>query len=193
MTGASLRRSLLLAPLIACLTSNLPAQEAEELACEPDEIDMGDYCAERPPEAARLKPGARRATPFRVKGMMPGRVGESPGLPRGQPRRPDTADEMAPDLETGGFGVQLGVFSTRDKAEQVARQAAVVVGGPFALARIERDAGILWACIHGPFPDQPTAVEAQRRLRRETPFGDAFVKPLDETEPLDLEHASTEK
>jgi cell division septation protein DedD len=189
MTAAVLRKGALLLPLLCGLSIDTAAQEGRE-ACEPDEIDMGDYCAKRPPEAAVLRPGAKRATPFRAKSMMPGIVGE-PTQPGPEESAPEPAGQ--PAVPGSGFGVQLGAFSTRAKASEVARSAAAAVDGPFALAPIQRNERILWACIHGPFPDKAAAIEAQRRLRQNTRFTDAFVKALDELELLDLEHATTEK
>lgn len=191
MTPTGRLRGVLLLPLLCGLATGSSAQEPE-ITCEPDEIDMGDYCAKRPPEAAVLRPGAKRATPFRVKSMMPGLVGEPAG-----PTLPGTVSEPEPVADVpvagSGFGVQLGVFSTRARASEVAREAAAAVGGPFALAPMPRDERILWACIHGPFSDKSAAIEAQRRLRQNTRFREAFVKPLDELELLDPEHATTEK
>ena len=189
MIAVTLRTGALLLPLLCGLSFDTVAQDAQE-RCEPDEIDMGDYCAKRPPEAAVLRPGAKRATPFRAKSMMPGIVGE-PIQPAPAASVPEPADQLP--LPGSGFGVQLGAFSTRAKASEVARNAAAAVDGPFALAPIQRNERILWACIHGPFPDKAAAIEAQRRLRQNTRFTDAFVKPLDELELLDLEHATTEK
>ena len=177
--------------LLACLCQPVSGQEsAESDRCGPDEIDMGDYCARRPPEAAQLKPGARRATPFRVKSMMPGHVGEKPN-PRLKPI-PNSAAELP--LPAGKrFGVQLGVFSSRETAEQIAHDAEKQVGGVFTLARIPREERILWAAIYGPFPDENSAGDAMRRLREKTRHKEAFVKPLDNLDLLDLNDANTEK
>jgi cell division septation protein DedD len=187
------RKCAALLPLLCALAIDLAAQEAQN-SCAPDEIDMGDYCVERAPEARQLGPGAKRATPFRARSMMPGRVGESPSLasPEALPEARPEPEPKSPIL-AGGFGVQLGLFSTQETALQVQRDAAAAVGGPFALAPIELNGRILWACIYGPFPDKPAALDAQRRLRQKTPFKDAFVKPLDELELLDPEHATAEK
>ena len=151
---------------------------------------MGDYCARRPAEAAQLKPGARRATPFRVESMMPGRAGERPvnNLIPGLGREP-----KEPTLAKSGFGVQFGAFSSRKTAVRVAREAASQVGGPFSLARIPRDQRILWACIHGPFPDETSATEALHNLHDNTGHREAFIKPLEDMELLDLDYASTEE
>jgi cell division septation protein DedD len=193
MTWTATGKRAALLPLLCGLAFELAAQETES-GCAPDEIDMGDYCVKKAPEALKLQPGAKRATPFRVKSMMPGRVGEQPLLPGSQPAPEVQAEPAAaPSIEASGYGVQLGLFSTREKAREVARDVAAVVGGPFALAPIELNERILWACINGPFPDKPAAIDAQRRLRQETPFRDAFVKPLDELELLDPEYATAEK
>ena len=63
----------------------------------------------------------------------------------------------------------------------------------FTLARIPRDERILWAAIYGPFPDENSAGDAMRRLREKTRHKEAFVKPLDNLDLLDLSDANTEK
>jgi hypothetical protein len=178
-----------LVPLLVLATAPLAAQEeAEEPRCGPDEIDMGDYCAGRRPAAQKLGPGSTRRTPFRIRSMMPGHVGEapeaeSPGLPQGT---------VAAAAGTG-FGVQFGVFSDQAAAESVALGAAETVQGPFHVARIEQGSRILWACIHGPFPDRESAAAARNRLHDATRFKDAFVKSLNELKLIELEHATTQE
>jgi cell division septation protein DedD len=194
-------RSALLIPLLCSISVAVAAQEAsEEHSCRPDEIDMGDYCAQKQPEAAQLKPGATRATPFRIKSMMPGHPEPLPRRPSPQatpamntPAMNTPAKTTPAADETPGFGVQLGVFSSRENAARVARTAQAAVGGDYVLARLPGHERILWACIQGPFPDEVAANLARRLLQEETTYQDAFVKPLDELELLELNDASTEK
>jgi hypothetical protein len=178
-----------LLPLLVLVSESPDAQEVEgEARCRPDEIDMGDYCAGRPPDAQKLTPGATRRTPFRLHSMMPGHVGEAPAAHLPEP--PSGKAVTAPEP---GFGVQFGVFSERATAESMVRYAAEAVQGPYHLARIEQGNRILWACIHGPFTDRASAAAARSRLRDGTRFKDAFVKSLDELKLIELEHAHTQE
>ncbi len=176
-------------PLILLTTLPASAQDADvELQCRPDEVDMGDFCARRSPEARQLKPGAKRATPYRVNSLMPGHAGESLAESGAEP------DAGTKDVTQGhGWGVQLGAFSSKETADAVARAAAQIIGGPFHLAPLERGERILWACIHGPFPDEESASAARKRLLSDTNHAEAFVKPLDNLKLIELDHASTQK
>lgn len=189
MSLAAARRVASMLPLLYLAATPLGAQDAsDEPRCRPDEIDMGTYCAGRPPQARKLKPGATRSTPFRIRSMMPGHVGEAPY--REPPKRPEgPADSPAGH----GFGVQFGVFAERQTAVSVLRSAAQALDGPFRLAPMSQGNRILWACIHGPFPDKESAAAARNRLHEATRFRDAFVKRLDELELIELEHANTEE
>jgi hypothetical protein len=156
--------------------------------CLPEEIDMGEYCARRLPEVRKLEPGAKRATPFRKRSMMPGQVGDPSsepmaGLPRGTIESQDGH----------GFGVQLGAFSERSVANDVARSAAAAMGEPFYLAPLARGERILWACILGPFPDEASAMAALARVQDRTRYKDAFIKPLDQLKLVEVDHATTQE
>lgn len=184
-------RSALLLPILFGATLTTLAQETQpERKCGPDEIDVGDYCARAAQDAARLEPGARRATPIRIRSMMPGHADD---VRESTPVQEAAVADSARAPGSGGLGVQLGVFSSREKAVAVGQEARSAVGGAFVLARISHQQRILWACIQGPYSDEASALRARQRLHTETRFKEAFIKPLDDLELLDLNHARIEK
>jgi len=153
--------------------------------CADGSAPVDGRCVETPAEPREALPP--RVTPFRARSLMPGHVDE----PRKTVRK---APVDAPRAVAGsGYGVQIGAFSERSTALKLAQQLIDDIGGDFRLAPIARGNRILWACIHGPFPDRATAQAALGRIRSETAHQEAFVKPLDQLELIEPRHVSTEE
>jgi len=162
-----------------------------EVQCADGSAPVDGRCVEEPATAQEVLPP--RVTPFRARSMMPGHVDEPPRVETPAKALPGKATSM-PRAEPGsGYGVQIGVFSERATAAKVARQLIEEIGGDFRLAPLERGSRILWACIHGPFADTATAKAALGRIRSETTYQEAFVKPLDQLKLIEPRHASTEE
>ena len=186
------------------------AAENEATPCRVDELDMGDACVRIEPARPDRDPSLRRITRFPSRSLMPGHVGENTGAP-GQspgsspppapaaaPPQPGTVAEpvTAASVSSGhispGYGVQFGVFSDQSTARDVARPLAdrgLAVG----LAPLQRGGRTLWACIHGPFPDEASARSAAERLRIDHRLADTYIKPLDNLELTGLSNDATEE
>ncbi|NND44952.1 MAG: hypothetical protein HKN58_06480 [Xanthomonadales bacterium] len=173
--------------LLCAALVQAPAARAQDTPeapqCEPDEVDMGDYCmklSDLPPEQVG---GPRRVTRFPARSMMPGRVqksAEAPPEPAAAPTEvPVFVKDVPPSpvVAQGGYGVQFGVFSTHESA---ARAAAPVqaLGASVLLSPLERVDRTLWITLAGPFALQSAAAETLHRLQAELPMPDAWVRPL---------------
>ncbi len=95
-------------------------------------------------------------------------------------------------IPAGGFGVQFGVFSSRESARRIAQPLADA-GLDVGLAKMERSGRLLWACIHGPFADRPAAEAAADRLAIDHSIPDTYIKTLDDLELTGLSHATTQE
>ncbi len=161
--------------------------------CQPDEVDIGDYCASLPPAVTETEKKKRRVTRFRGKSMMPGRVGAKPAtVPAPPAKEPLTEPLVAPAEPTSGFIVQLGAFSSREVAESV---AASLSSSPILVRIVPLDRGdhVLWACIKGPFENRELAVQSRDLLRKDKRFRSAYVKLLDTEIRQGLANDNTEK
>jgi cell division septation protein DedD len=223
----------LLAVMLGSVASTSAQENPETSHCQPNELDMGDYCISLPSPANPEESALRRVTPFRARSMMPGLAGKPDGqtkpaqgerkgllsgpgqttrrapapepLPvKQQPVGPgtdpsppvvehlQTAPAMPAARPSGNFGVQLGVFSSKSTAISVGRPLADA-GLPVYLTPVERGGRVLWACIHGPYPDQESAADAAGRLRIDHRVGNTYIKPLADLELTELSHDTTEK
>ena len=192
----------LLVVLLGTAVVTFAQEEKETSHCRPDEFDMGDYCASLPPPGTNDEAAVRRVTPFRGRSMMPGRT-KTPTVRRQAGRAaPRRAGPVTPQAEptspipahqaNSGFVVQLGVFSEKPSALAYA-ETLRKDGLAISVARVTRGNRVLWACIHGPFPDGESAATAAGRLRIDHHISDTYIKPLDDLELTELSHDTTEK
>jgi cell division protein FtsN len=141
------------------------------------------------PETPAQEPAERAAAPA-VAGPGPRPAAADPVTPA---TSPVPAVEKAAGTGThSGMGVQFGVYSSRTTARRVAQPLADA-GLPVHLARLERAGRVLWACIHGPFPDTPSAQAAAGRLAIDHGIEDTYIKPLDNLELTELNHDAIEE
>ncbi len=175
----------------------LPADTRDkEGECRLDEVDMGDYCASLPPARSQTVKERRRVTRFRSTGMMPGRASETLGTQDKQalPQKLQTDEPVLAEqvvIKTG-FSVQLGAFSTRERAESVAISVESS-GPPVTVVPLQSGNQLLWACIQGPFPDKPSAIEARDHLRKERRFRTAYIKANETVAQQGIANDRTEK
>ncbi|MBT8062709.1 MAG: hypothetical protein HKO64_07850 [Xanthomonadales bacterium] len=157
------------------------AQDTEVWQCAEDEIDIGEYCVkvvESEPEQA----GTPKATPFRRESMMPGVVRRSsPQPPAETPaRKPAVVVRQTipvPVVAEGGYGIQLGAWSSRETAERVG--LSVIESGVNAiLSPMQRGDKLLWACIAGPYASEDAARGDLQLLKSDSRFSQAWTKPL---------------
>ena len=149
--------------------------------CAEDEIDAGDYCV-KIVEAEPEPPGTPKATPFRRESMMPGVVR------RNNPAKPAAAATPVPDVVVsqsipapvvaqGGFGIQLGAWSERKRAEEVGL-SIVETGISVVLSPLARGDSVLWATIAGPYFSKEAAQQHLQTLRADSRFPNAWIKSL---------------
>jgi hypothetical protein len=159
--------------------------------CRPDELDMGDYCASLPPARSQSENEQRRVTRFRAESMMPGKANtNSPGsAPAVDPKQ--VPAPVAP-VDSDGFFVQIGAFSTRALAESVALSVESP-GSPLVVFPLHRGNRVLWACTLGPFPDKASAEETRDWIRKDNRFGSAYVKAMDSEAKQGFANDKTQK
>ena len=149
--------------------------------CAEDEIDAGDYCV-KIVEAEPEPPGTPKATPFRRESMMPGVVR------RNNPAKPAAAATPVPDVVVsqsipapvvaqGGFGIQVGAWSERKRAEEVGL-SIVETGISVVLSPLARGDRVLWATIAGPYFSKEAAQQHLQTLRADSRFPNAWIKSL---------------
>jgi cell division septation protein DedD len=191
----STRIVLLLAMLLSSPSRSLAQDAPDPTTCEPDEIDMGDYCMKHSEAPREDEPGKRKVTRFPAQSMMPGRVSPSTPTPKAKTRAPATIPAVvmrdvppAPVMAEGGFGVQFGAFSTRANAVRAAAPIRTLDLGVI-LSRVDRNGRTLWLTLAGPFASPEQARTALAQMRPALPSPDAWVRPLKGMNLQGLTHA----
>lgn len=173
--------ALLLIPPSAAWCEEDNSEILEAGPCAEDEIDAGEYCV-KIVEAEPEPSGTPKATPFRRESMMPGVVR------RNNPAKPAAAATPvpavvisqtipAPVVAQGGFGIQLGAWSERKRAEEVGL-SIVEEGISVILSPLARGDRVLWATIAGPYFSKDAAQQDFQVLRADNRFPKAWIKSL---------------
>lgn len=168
--------SLILGTIIC---ANVDAQtRPKDGECLANEIDLGDFCASLPPPKTEAEKKRRTITRFRGESMMPGLMSQTPEKPGKTQATPPAKIEQAVGQSsktlTEGFMLQLGVFSTRERAEKVA-SSIISTGIQVNIDPLQRGDSILWRCSIGPFANRDSAEQSRDQMRIDERFSTAFV------------------
>lgn len=182
--------------IVFVVSSAMAQEQTTEEECLPHEVDMGEYCVSAAQkDNEEVLPG-RKATPFRRQGMMPGGVKTAVKKPEEKkaplPQVVVSHNLPAPVVAQGGFGIQLGAFSSRESAISVA-SSVISAGTPVLLSPIERGNKVLWACVAGPYAQADDAREDLGKIKADSRFAGAYIKPLNGMKLEGISHDSLEK
>ncbi|MBF0293566.1 MAG: SPOR domain-containing protein [Magnetococcales bacterium] len=159
-----------------------PTPAPQEVKLSPNAVALPAMDGKKP--GAEEHPGQPPARPDAAKGKPPMPM-PHPGAATPPPKPPKPEDEAKPDKPAptpeGGYSVQLGAFSSGDKAAAlVARMSAIRFDGrpmPVAQQSIKSGNQVLYRVRLGPFPSPEKAKMAAAMAQREAGVGGTVLRP----------------